>query len=32
VDMPEALKEKQLAKAVEQATKFLEKQGLTVAS
>lgn len=32
VDMPEALKEKQLAKAVKQATKFLEKQGLTVAS
>lgn len=32
VDMPEALKEKQLAKAVRQATKFLEKQGLTVAS
>lgn len=32
VDMPEALKEKQIAKAVKQATKFLEKQGLTVAS
>lgn len=32
VDMPEILKEKQLAKAVNQATKFLEKQGLTVAS
>ena len=32
VDMPETLKEKQLAKAVKQATKFLEKQGLTVAS
>lgn len=32
VDMPEILKEKQLAKAVKQATKFLEKQGLTVAS
>ena len=32
VDMPEALKEKQLAKAVKQATKFLEKQGVTVAS
>lgn len=30
VDMPQALKEKQLAKAVKQATKFLEKQGLTV--
>ena len=32
VDMPETLKEKQLSKAVKQATKFLEKQGLTVAS
>ncbi|HBR32846.1 MAG TPA: IS110 family transposase, partial [Clostridiales bacterium] len=32
LDMPETLKEKQLAKAVRQATKFLEKQGLTVAS
>ena len=32
VDMTETLKEKQLAKAVKQATKFLEKQGLTVAS
>lgn len=31
VDMPEALKEKQISKAVKQATKFLEKQGLTVA-
>ena len=31
VDMPEHLKEKQLAKAIQQATKFLEKQGLTVA-
>ena len=30
VDMPEALKERQLAKAVKQATKFLEKQGLSV--
>lgn len=30
VDMPESLKEKQLAKAVKQATKFLEKQGLQV--
>ena len=30
VDMPEILKEKQLSKAVKQATKFLEKQGLTV--
>ena len=30
VDMPESLKEKQLAKAVRQATKFLQKQGLTV--
>ena len=32
VDMPLALKEKQLDKAVKQATKFLEKQGLTVAT
>jgi len=32
VDIPAALKEKQLAKAVKQATKFLEKQGLTVVS
>lgn len=31
IDMPEVLKEKQVAKAVKQATKFLEKQGLTVA-
>lgn len=31
VDMPEHLKEKQLAKAILQATRFLEKQGLTVA-
>jgi transposase len=30
VDMPESLKEKQLSKAVKQASKFLEKQGLTV--
>ena len=30
VDMPETLKERQLAKAVKQATKFLEKQGLSV--
>lgn len=30
VDMPEALRERQLSKAVKQATKFLEKQGLTV--
>ena len=30
VDMPESLKEKQLAKAVRQAAKFLQKQGLTV--
>ena len=30
-DIPESLKEKQLSKAVKQATKFLEKQGLTVA-
>ena len=32
VDMPESLKEKQLSKAVRQATKFLEKQGLIVSS
>ena len=32
IDMPETLKEKQLAKTVKQATKFFEKQGLTVAS
>lgn len=31
VDMPETLKEKQLSKAVKQATKFLEEQGLTIA-
>ena len=31
VDMPEHLKEKQLTKAIQQATRFLEKQGLTVA-
>ncbi len=31
VDMPNSLKEKQLAKAVTQARRFLEKQGLTVA-
>ena len=30
VDMPKSLKERQLFKAVKQATKFLEKQGLTV--
>lgn len=30
VDMPEVLKERQLAKAVKQATNFLVKQGLTV--
>ena len=30
VDMPEHLKEKQLAKAVKQAIRFLETQGLTV--
>lgn len=29
-DMPEILKEKQLAKAVKQATKFFGLQGLTV--
>ncbi len=28
VDMPQALKEKQLEKAIKQATKFLEKQGV----
>lgn len=27
--MPEALKERQLSKAAKQATKFLEKHGLT---
>lgn len=31
VDMPEALKEKQWAKAIKQAVKFLEGQGLTIA-
>ena len=31
VDMPEHLNEKQLAKAIQQATRFLERQGLTVA-
>ena len=30
IDMPEHLKEKQLAKAVKQAVAFLEKQGLKV--
>ena len=30
IDMPESLKEKQLSKAIKQATKFLEKQGLLV--
>lgn len=30
VDMPESLIERQLSKAVKQATKFLEKQRLTV--
>ncbi len=30
IDMPEHLKEKQLAKAVKQAVRFLEAQGLTV--
>jgi transposase len=30
VDMPEALKEKQKAKAIKQAVKFLEKQGFAV--
>ena len=30
VDMPETLREQQLSKAVKQATKFLELQGLTV--
>lgn len=30
IDMPESLKEKQLAKAISQATRFLEKQGLVV--
>ena len=31
VDMPEHLKEQQLAKAIRQATRFLEKHGLSVA-
>ena len=31
IDMPEHLKEQQLAKAIKQAKRFLEKQGLTVA-
>ena len=31
IDMPEAMKEKQLVNAVKQATRFLEKQGFTVA-
>ena len=30
IDMPEHLKEKQLAKAVKQAIRFLESQGLNV--
>ena len=30
VDLPEHLKEKQLAKAVKQAVRFLETQGITV--
>jgi len=30
IDMPEALKEKQKSKAIKQAVKFLEKQGLSV--
>ena len=30
VDMPESLKEQQLAKAMKQAIRFLETQGLTV--
>ena len=30
VDMPERLKEQQLVKAVKQAIRFLETQGLTV--
>ncbi|MCG4774714.1 hypothetical protein L0O83_16530 [Lawsonibacter sp. DFI.5.51] len=30
-NMPEHLKEQQLAKAIKQATRFLEKQGLSVA-
>lgn len=31
IDMPEHLKEPQLAKAIKQAKQFLEKQGLSVA-
>ena len=31
IDMPDQLKEQQLAKAIKQATRFLEKQGLSVA-
>ena len=31
VDMPEHLKEQQLQKAIKQAVRFLEKQGLSVA-
>ena len=31
IDMPEHLKEQQLAKAIKQATRFLEKHGLSVA-
>lgn len=31
IDMPKTLKEKQMAKAIKQAVKFLEGQGLTVA-
>jgi transposase len=30
IDMPEALKEKQKAKAIKQAVKFLEKQGISI--
>ncbi len=31
IDMPQHLKDQQLAKAIKQATRFLERQGLTVA-
>ena len=31
IDMPEQLKEQQLARAIKQAKQFLEKQGLSVA-
>lgn len=31
IDLPEHLKEQQLSKAIKQATRFIEKQGLTVA-